>query len=64
MFLKLTKLAKLTLRSKFFPPVRRRRKTTIDMYAEEEEKTTARTIVDNSVNFDNFERSVNSRKLN
>ena len=33
------------------------------MSAEEEEKTTAKTIVDNSVNFDNFERSVNFRKL-
>ena len=68
MYLKLTKLAKLTLRSKL---------TTIDMTAKEEEKTTAKTIVDNSVlralaarlgskeskNFDNFERSVNSRKL-
>ena len=67
MFMKLTKLAKLTLRSKL---------TTIDMTAEGEEKTTAKTIVDNSVNFDNFERSEtppapehllerkNSRKLN
>ena len=55
MYLKLTKLAKLTLRSKL---------TTIDMTAEGEEKTTAKTIVDNFVNFDNFERSDNSRKLN
>ena len=55
MFMKLTKLAKLTLRSKL---------TTIDMTAEGEEKTTAKTIVDNFVNFDNFERSDNSRKLN
>ena len=53
--MKLTKLAKLTLRSKL---------TTIDMTAEGEEKTTAKTIVDNFVNFDNFERSDNSRKLN
>ena len=55
MYLKLTKLAKLTLRSKL---------TTIDMTAEEEEKTTAKTIVVNFVNSDNFERSVNSKKLN
>ena len=52
--LELTKLAKLSLRSKL---------TTIETSAEEEVKTTARTIVVNFVNFDNFEQSDNFRKL-
>jgi hypothetical protein len=42
---KLKELTKLSLRSKL---------TTIEMSAEEEMKTTARTIVDNFVNSDNF----------
>ena len=53
--LKLTKLAKLSLRSKL---------TTIEMSTEEEAKTTARTTVVNFDNFDNFERSDNFKKLN
>ena len=53
--MELTKLAKLSLRSKL---------TTIETSAEEEVKTTARTIVDNFVNFDNFEQSDNFRNLN
>ena len=48
----LTELAKLSLRSKL---------TTIETSAEEEVKTTARTNVVNSVNFDKFEQSDNFR---